>query len=124
MGVLGNMKSVSLSPGLTDHDVPLKVGFLGCCISTWNIASKLANRGKISVESIAVTRRSAMSMKKDDKERFSSSLLRVYERPQDVVKQSDIVFCCVQPLQTKQLLESLRLNTELCLLSSVLVRLR
>lgn len=92
----------------------IKVGFIGCGTIAVAIATSLATIPKttddeiVKIDSIAVTRRSKRNSKALT-ERFPS-LVKAYDDNQKVVDQSDIIFVCVLPEQTSEVLRDLSFN--------------
>ena len=92
---------------------PIKAGFIGCGTIASAIATSLATpdhtthlaHGGFAISSICVTRRSESKSGKL-KEDFHE-LVTVYDSPQDVVENSDLVFLCVLPQQVDSVLEDL-----------------
>jgi pyrroline-5-carboxylate reductase len=104
----------------TDPDAPLRIGFLGCGTIASAIATGLATQTLVkSIASISVTTRSAVkSAALRDK---FPELVTVYDDPQQVVDHSDLIFCCLLPQQTSQVLKTLTFDTERHLLVSLVV---
>ena len=97
----------------------LKVGFLGCGTIASAIATGLATQTQIQLESIAVTKRSEAKSQKLV-ETFPSLVTR-HDNNQDILNQSDIVFCCVLPQQTSEILQRLDFDKDRHTLVSLVV---
>ena len=111
--------SSSSTTAWTDPEAPLRIGFLGCGTIASAIATGLATQSTVSIASISVTRRSA-SKSAALEEKFPL-LISIYDDPQQVVDDSDLVFCCLLPQQTSEVLQSLNFDKERHLLVSLVV---
>lgn len=98
----------------TDALRPISAGFIGCGTIAYSIASGLANPNHsshladkfLSVKSIHVTRRSESRSSKL-KESYPDKVT-VCETPEEVVKNSEIVFLCVLPQHVDDVLADLK----------------
>lgn len=108
-----NLSSISLAS--TSSASSVAVGFLGCGTIAKAIATGLATNDAVS--HVAVTRRSeskSSALKKEFPDKIS-----VHDENQAVVDCSDIVFCCVLPQQTSEVLQSLNFSDRHTLISLV-----
>jgi len=106
-------------PNNDDNPNALRVGFLGCGTIASAIATGLATQSKIPVKSIAVTKRSE-SKSKMLSEAFPS-LVTIHENNQDVLDQSDVVFHCVLPQLSSDILQALEFDKDRHTLVSLVV---
>jgi pyrroline-5-carboxylate reductase len=83
----------------------LSIGFIGCGTIAKAIATGLVTQDQVTVESVAVSRRSE-TKSKALQESFPD-LVTVYDDNQHVVDRSDIVFITVLPQQTSSVLQGL-----------------
>jgi hypothetical protein len=83
----------------------LSIGFIGCGTIAKAIATGLVTQDQVTVESVAVSRRSE-TKSKSLQESFPD-LVTVYDDNQHVVDGSDIVFITVLPQQTSSVLQGL-----------------
>jgi NADP oxidoreductase coenzyme F420-dependent len=97
----------------------LGVGFLGCGTIASAIATGLLTQDKVTVDRVAVSRRT---------ERKSQLLLQtfpefvtVHDNNQDIIDLVDIVFVCVLPQQTSQVLQNLTFDPSRHTLVSLVV---
>jgi pyrroline-5-carboxylate reductase len=98
----------------------LKAGFVGCGTIASAIATGLMTQKQIQVESVAVTKRSRE--KSAALQEAFPELVHVQDSGQDVVDQSDVIFVCVLPQQTSQVLRGLKFDQERHTLVSLVVR--
>lgn len=102
-----------------DATSKLRVGFIGCGTIASAIATGLATQTHISLDTIAVTKRSeAKSQKLAD---AFPSLITRHDNSQNIVDQSDIIFVCVLPQQTSEVLQNLHFDNEKHTLVSLVV---
>jgi pyrroline-5-carboxylate reductase len=82
-----------------------KVGFIGFGTIASAIATGLATQTDIELKSISVTRRS----EKNSKALAESfpSLVSVHDDNQEILDKADLIFLCVLPQQTSQVLQDL-----------------
>lgn len=88
----------------------LRIGFVGCGTIASAIAKGLATQSKIPLQGIAVTKRSE-SKSQTLLEAFPELVTR-HDNNQDIVDQSDIVFICVLPQQTSEVLKELTFDDD------------
>ena len=119
-------QTLDSSPLISDAPVsdtePLRIGFLGCGTIASAICTGLCTQSRVPIHQILVTRRS---------EKRSSALVqnfpdlvRVEEEAQQILNESDIIFCCVLPEQTSELLQSLEFDASRHRLISLVVSRR
>ena len=96
------------------------VGFVGCGTIACAIATGLATQHDVVVNHIAVSQRS-QSKSQALWQQFPD-LITIHTNNQDVVDQADIVFLCVLPQQTTQVLQELKLDSSRHVLVSLVVR--
>ena len=96
-----------------------KVGFIGCGTIASAIATGIAGQNKISVESIAVSRRSVTKSTALAKQ--LAPLVSVYDSHQDLLDDSNLIFLCVLPQHASQVLQELRFNNSQHTLVSLVV---
>jgi len=99
----------------------VKVGFLGCGTIASAIARGIATQTDVPIESIAVTKRS--EKKSSQLQQDFPSLVSIHEDNQEIVDKSDLVFVCVLPQQTQEVLQSLSFDESRHNLISVVVRM-
>ena len=99
---------------------PLKVGFLGCGTIASAMATGLATQDKIEIGRISVTKRSEQKSM-ELKLKFPDTV-HIFEKAQDVVDGSDLVFVTLLPQQTSEVLRSLEFVDKKHTLVSVVVR--
>ena len=105
-----------------DDTGQLRVGFIGCGTIASAIATGLATQTQIPLDSIAVTKRSeAKSQKLAD---AFPSLITRHDKGQEIVDQSDVIFVCVLPQQTSEVLQNLNFDSEKHTLVSLVVSIR
>lgn len=96
-----------------------KVGFVGCGTIATAIAKGIATQSQIPIESIAVSRRSEQKSKALV-EALGSSLVSIHDDNQEILDKADLIFLCVLPEQTAQVLQGLSFdNTRHTLVSLV-----
>jgi pyrroline-5-carboxylate reductase len=88
------------------YDQPFRIGFIGCGTIASAIATGLARQSKISIESIAVSKRSA-SKSAALQRRLGSDLVTICDENQQIIDQSNIIFLTVLPQQTTAVLQAL-----------------
>ena len=97
----------------------LRVGFVGCGTIASAIATGLATQNQIDLEGIAVTTRS--ETKSQNLVDAFPSLVTRYDNNQDIVDQSDVIFLCVLPDQTSEVLQNIKFDSEKHTLVSLVV---
>ena len=96
-----------------------KVGFIGFGTIAAAIATGLATQSKIDLESIAVSRRSEEKSRAIN-ESFPS-LVTVHDDNQEILDQADLIFLCVLPQQTSEILKTLSFDNSRHTLVSLVV---
>ena len=96
-----------------------KVGFIGFGTIAAAIATGLATQSKIELESIAVSRRSEEKSRAIN-ESFPS-LVTVHDDNQEILDQADLIFLCVLPQQTSEILKTLSFDNSRHTLVSLVV---
>lgn len=93
------------------HATTTKVGFIGCGTIASAIATGIATQNQIPIDSIAVSRRSESKSQALVKSLSALSLdISVHDNNQEIVNQSDLIFLCVLPQQTSNVLEALEFD--------------
>ena len=98
-----------------------KIGFLGCGTIASAIARGIATQTDIPIASIAVTKRS--ENKSAQLQHDFPSLVTIYEGNQEILDTSDLVFLCVLPQLTNQVLEGVIFDESRHNLISLVVRI-
>jgi pyrroline-5-carboxylate reductase len=88
----------------------LSLGFVGCGTIASAIATGFATQINIPLQAISVSRRS--EKKSSELQKKFPDLVTVYDDNQDVVDRSDIIFVCVLPQQTSEVLRGLHFDNE------------
>jgi ornithine cyclodeaminase/alanine dehydrogenase-like protein (mu-crystallin family) len=96
-----------------------KVGFVGCGTIACAIATGLATQDEVDVGEILVSKRSEANSKALQ-ERFPE-LVSIHQDNQEILDRSDLVFLCVLPQQTAQVMSSLKFNLNKHTLVSLVV---
>jgi pyrroline-5-carboxylate reductase len=96
---------------------PLSLGFVGCGTIASAIATGFASQTDIPLKAISVSRRS--EKKSSELQKKFPDLVTVYDDNQDVLDRSDIVFVCVLPQQTAEVLQGLKFDNEKHILVSL-----
>jgi len=103
------MSSSSSNNNNNVNDIPpQKIGFIGCGTIAAAIATGLATQTSIPIQSISVSRRS--ESKSSLLQQTYPNLITVYDNNQDILQNADILFICVLPEQTSDVLQSLQFN--------------
>jgi pyrroline-5-carboxylate reductase len=89
---------------------PLSLGFVGCGTIASAIATGFASQTDIPLKAISVSRRS--EKKSSELQKKFPDLITVYDDNQDVLDRSDIIFVCVLPQQTSEVLQGLNFDNE------------
>ncbi|CAJ1953886.1 unnamed protein product [Cylindrotheca closterium] len=89
---------------------PTKIGFIGCGTIAFAIATGIATQSKIKIESIAVSKRSEQKSKLLA-ETFPD-LVTVQEENQKILDENDLIFLCVLPQLTSEILKNLKFDTK------------
>lgn len=95
------------------------VGFIGCGTIAAAIATGLATQDSVKVKSIAVSQRS--KPKSSALQKAFPDLVTVHDDNQEIIDKSDIIFVCVLPQQTSEVLWSLQFDTSRHTLVSLVV---
>jgi NADP oxidoreductase coenzyme F420-dependent len=112
----------SLSSSSSPTQLSLGVGFVGCGTIASAIATGLATQTKVTIDRIAVSRRTE-SKSQRLMETFSPDLLvTVHDNNQDILDLVDLIFVCVLPQQTSQVLQDLTFDASRHTLVSLVVR--
>ena len=96
-----------------------RIGFIGCGTIASAIVKGIATQNEIQIESIAVSKRS-QSKSLSLREEFPS-LVQIYDDNQEILDCSDIIFVCVLPDQTIEVLKTLHFDIEKHSLVSLVV---
>jgi pyrroline-5-carboxylate reductase len=96
---------------------PLSLGFVGCGTIASAIATGLATQKDIPLGAISVSRRS--EKKSSQLQTNFPDLVTVYDDNQAVIDRSDIIFVCVLPQQTSEVLQALQFDNERHILVSL-----
>ena len=95
------------------------IGFIGCGTIASAIIKGIATQSNVNIESIAVSKRSK-SKSQALKEEFSS-LVQVYDANQEILNNADVIFICVLPDQTCEVLSNLNFDADKHSLVSLVV---
>ena len=98
-----------------------KIGFLGCGTIASAIARGIATQTDVPIASIAVTKRS--ENKSAQLQQDFPSLVSIQEDNQEILDTSDLVFLCVLPQLTHQVLQGVTFDDSRHNLISLVVRL-
>lgn len=93
------------SSATTSDSASVSVGFIGCGTIAKAIATGLATQDELSINSVAVSRRSAVKSKA--LQAAFPTLVTVHDDNQEVVDRSNVVFITVLPQQTSSVLQKL-----------------
>jgi pyrroline-5-carboxylate reductase len=98
-----------------------KIGFLGCGTIASAIARGIATQTDVPIASIAVTKRS--ENKSAQLQQDFPSLVSIHEDNQEILDTSDLVFLCVLPQLTHQVLQGVAFDDSRHNLISLVVRI-
>ena len=98
-----------------------KIGFLGCGTIASAIARGIATQTDVPIASIAVTKRSESKSAKLQSD--FPSLVSIHEENQEILDTSDLVFLCVLPQLTNQVLQGVTFDESRHNLISLVVRI-
>jgi pyrroline-5-carboxylate reductase len=91
-------------------EASLTVGFIGCGTIAAAIATGLASQSSVSIDSICVSRRS--ESKSSALAAQYPNLVTVHDENQDIVDRCDLIFVCVLPQQTSEIMQSLQFDSK------------
>ncbi|KAL3939156.1 MAG: hypothetical protein SGBAC_006064 [Bacillariaceae sp.] len=98
------------SDGNDNMNAPTKIGFIGCGTIAVAIATGIATQSKIQIESITVSKRSEQKSKLLA-ETFPD-LVAIQEDNQKILDGADLIFLCVLPQLTAEILKNLKFDNE------------
>jgi pyrroline-5-carboxylate reductase len=108
-------KMASSSPPPTtlqaaSDSTPLSLGFVGCGTIASAIATGFATQTNVPLKAISISRRS--EKKSSELQKKFPDIVTVYDDNQNLVDKSDIIFVCVLPQQTSEVLQGLNFDNE------------